>query len=701
MLSTDAANDLNVPQATTSLLYTGCVYQGAIATSVAMRVYPDGVTYQRSERFRLRAHVLSPPNHRSRRVLWLALLGLSGTHFWKQLRVMTEQMLIVFGVLVGAVWLFGWGRPRADIVALLVVLALMLTRVLTPQESLAGFGDPTVILIAALFIVGQALVNTGIAHRLGEIVLKAGGRNETRLIVLIMLLAGGVGAFMSSSAIVAMFIPVVLTIANKTGLNRKRLLMPLSIAALTSGMMTLIASSPNMIIDHTLRARGLAPFGFFSWTPFGLAVLATGILFMLAGRRLLSQQLTNESATDNIAPRTFDLVGSYGLAGRFHRLRVPTDSPLIERAVAQIQPLYDRIGSSLIGLEKHSHGMTQFPPALPETVCETNDSVFVVAGNDQLQQLIETQKLVELPRLDERQHDEALQEVGAAEIMLTPESTLIGKSLAELDFRSRYGVTVLAIRHRGEPLTTDFAGRALDFGDTLLVVGGWGSIQRLRKDDRENFVMLTLPAEYDELLPARRRARVAVGILVAMAVVMAFQLLPNSATALLAALTMVASGCVRLDDVYRIISWKTLVLIAGMLPLATALTKTGATALMANGLITTLGSLGPFAMLAALFLVTALVGLFISNSATAVLIAPVAIEAAQALHISPHAFAMTVAIACCAAYVTPVSSPVNMLVVEPAGYSFQDFAKVGLPLLLLTMLVTVAVVAAIYPLQGI
>jgi di/tricarboxylate transporter len=615
---------------------------------------------------------------------------------------MTDQMLIVFGVLVGAVGLFAWGRPRADIVAILVVLALMLTRVLTPQESLAGFGDPVVILIAAIFIVSQALVNTGIAHRLGEIVLKAGGRNETRLIVLIMLLAGGIGAFMSSSAIVAMFIPVVLTIANRTGLNRKRLLMPLSIAALTSGMMTLIASSPNMIIDNTLRARGLAPFGFFSWTPFGLAVLATCISFMLlAARRLLSQQLTDEGAADTTAPRASDLVGSYGLADRFHRLRVPAGSPLIDRAVAQIQPLFDRFGAFLVGLEKHPRGTTHFLPALPETVCETNDSVFVVAGNDQVQQLIETQKLVELPRLDERQHGEALQEVGAAEIMLTPESTLIGKSLTELDFRSRYRVTVLAIRHRGEALTTDFADRALDFGDTLLVTGGWANILRLGKDERENFVMLTLPAEYAELRPAHRRAPVAVGIVVAMAVVMAFQLLPNSATALLAASTMVASGCVRLDDVYRIISWKTLVLIAGMLPLATALTKTGVTALMAKGLIAALGSLGPFAMLAALFLVTALVGLFISNSATAVLIAPVAIEAAQALHIPPHAFAMTVAIACCAAYVTPVSSPVNMLVVEPASYSFQDFVKVGLPLLLLTMLVTVALVAAIYPLQGI
>jgi di/tricarboxylate transporter len=613
---------------------------------------------------------------------------------------MTDQMLIVFCVLVCAVWLFAWGRPRADIVAILVVLALMLTRVLTPQEALAGFGDPAVILIAATFIVGQSLVNTGIAHGLGEVVLKAGGRNEIRLIVLIMLLAGGIGAFMSSSAIVAMFIPVVLTITNKTGLNRKRLLMPLSIAALTSGMMTLIASSPNMIIDHLLRERGIAPFGFFSWTPFGLAVLAASISFMLAGRRLLGQQLADGDAAASIAPRASDLVGSYGLADRLHRLRVPAGSPLINRAVAQIQPLYDRLGVFLVGLEKHRHGATQFLPALPETVCETNDSVFVVASNDKVQQLIESQKLVELSPLDERQHDEALQEVGAAEIMLTPESTLIGKSLTELDFRSRYRVTVLAIRHRGEPVTTDFLDRELDFGDTLLVAGGWANLQRFAKGDRENFVMLTLPAEYDELRPARRQAPLAVGILVAMAAVMAFQLLPNSAAALLAALTMVAGGCVRLDDVYRIISWKTLVLIAGMLPLATALTNTGATALLANGLIAALGPLGPFAMLAALFLVTALVGLFISNSATAVLIAPVAIETAQALHISPHAFAMTVAISCCAAYVTPVSSPVNMLVVEPAGYSFQDFVKVGLPLLLLTMLVTIALVAAIYPLQG-
>jgi di/tricarboxylate transporter len=609
---------------------------------------------------------------------------------------MTAPMLMIFGILAGAIVLFAWGRPRADIVALLVVLALMLSRVLTPREALAGFGDPVVILIAAIFIVGEALVNTGVAHRLGEAVMKLGRGNETRLIVLIMMFAGGIGAFMSSSAIVAMFVPVVLAVARKTGLNSKRMLMPLSVAALISGMMTLIASSPNMIIEGALREHGLAPFNFFSWTPFGLAVLAAAVAFMLTARGLLSKQLTAKGA-GAASPSAFDLVGSYGLADRWHRLRVPASSPLIDRSVAQMQHRYDNLGIVLVGFEKHLRSKTQFLAALPDSVFETDDTIFVVAERDQARQLIETQQLVELPQLDERQRAEALQELGAAELMLAPESKLIGKPLGDAEFRSRYHVSVLAIRHRGEPLTANLVNQTLDFGDTLLVGGDWADIGKLW-DDRENFVVLTLPAEYQERLPARQRAPVAVGILIAMVAVMAFGVIPNSAAALLGALAMIAGGCVKLDAIYRIISWKTVVLIAGMLPLATALTKTGATELMATELVAALGSLGPIAMLAVVFLVTALVGLFVSNSATAVLIGPVAIEAAQTLHVSPYAFAMTVSIACCAAYVTPVSSPVNMLVMEPGGYAFGDYVKVGLPLLLLTMLVTVALVAAIYPL---
>ena len=609
---------------------------------------------------------------------------------------MTGPMFTVFGILAGAIALFAWGRPRVDIVAILVVLALMLSRVLTPREAFAGFGDPVVVLIAAIFIVGEALVNTGVVHRLGEAVMKLGGGNETRLIVLIMTLAGSIGAFMSSSAIVAMFIPLVLTVARKTGLNNKRMLMPLSVAALISGMMTLIASSPNMIIASELRGHGLAPLDFFSWTPFGLAVLAAAIAFMLPARGLLSKQLVAKDAAAT-APSAYDLLGSYGLGDHWHRLRVPAGSPLIDRSVAQMKHLYDELGAVLVGFEKHQRGKPQFLAALPETVFGTNDAIFVIAQTDQAQQIVETQQLVEMPPLDARTRAEALQEVGAAELMLAPESKLIGKLLGDLDFRSRYRVSVLAIRRRGEALTTNLVNQTLDFGDTLLVAGDWADIGKLW-DDREDFVVLTLPAEYQERLPARQRAPVAIVILIAMVMVMAFGLIPNSAAALLAALAMIVGGCVRLDAIYRIISWKTVVLIAGMLPLATALTKTGATDLMAKELVAALGSLGPIAMLVVVFAVTALVGLFVSNSATAVLIGPIAIDAAQTLHVSPYAFAMTVSIACCAAYVTPVSSPVNMLVMEPGGYTFGDYVKIGLPLLLLTLLVTVALVAVLYPL---
>jgi di/tricarboxylate transporter len=609
---------------------------------------------------------------------------------------MTEQTLIVFGVLAGAIGLFAWGRLRADGVAIMIVLALMLSRVLTPKEALAGFGDPVVLLIAAIFVVGEALVNTGVALRLGDAVAKVGRGNEARLIVLVMLLVGVIGAFMNSTAVVAIFIPVVLSIADKTRLNRKRMLMPLSVAALMSGMMTLVASSPNMIIEDALRARGLPPLRFFSWTPFGVSVLAAGIAFMLLTRGLLGKQIT--AVKDRTGARsTYDVVVSYGLFDRFHRFRVSAGSSLLHRTVAQLRDTCEHFGVVIVGFEKHLHGKQQFLPALPETVFEVNDVIYVVVGDSQAPSFSETQRLEQLPRLEERQRALAFQEIGVAEVMLAPESQLFGRTVGELEFQQRYHLSVLALRHRGQPLTSNLPAQLLDFGDTLLLAGGWDALAQLWSN-RQNFVVLTLPAEYTARLPARKRAPFAVGIVVAMVAVMAFELMPNAAAALLAALAMIATGCVPLDSVYRVISWKSLVLIAGLLPLATALTKTGATVLMANELVSSLGALGPIAMLVVVFGVTSVIGLFLSNSATAVLIAPVAVEAAQKLHVSPNAFAMTVSIACCAAFVTPVSSPVNMLVMEPAGYTFSNFLKVGLPLLLLTMVVTIALVAVIYPL---
>ena len=609
---------------------------------------------------------------------------------------MTHQMLIVFGVLAIAVALFAWGRPRADIVGLLVVAALMTSGVLTPTEALSGFGSSVVILLAAIFIVSAGLVNTGVTQRLGDLIVRAGGGSETRLIVLIMLLAGVIGSVLNSSAIVAMLIPVVLTISSKTGLNRKRMLMPLCVAVMISGMMTLIASSPNIIIENIVRERGVKPpLGFFSFTPFGVVTLAISIVYMLlVGRNQLSRERIEKTGTQT--PGAFDVLSSYGVTPLWHLLHLQDDSPLIGQSLASArQALHDSYELDVVGFEKHAHGKTQFQPALAETVFEANDVVFALVDEQQVPAIATALRCrVTGPRGESRQR-EVLQDIGVAEVMPAPESKSIGKTLGDLDLPSNYDLTVLAIRHRGQPLTENLASQRADFGDTLLVGGNWDDINRL-SEDRQNFVLLNLPAEYQGRLPAPRKGPIAVGILIAMVIVMAFQLLPNADAALIAALAMLATGCVRVDSIYRLISWNTLVLIAGMLPLATALTKTGATTLMAHDLVRALGSLGPILMLAAVFLVTAAVSLFISNAATAVLIAPVAIEAAQALHVPPQAFAMTVAIACSAAFVTPVSSPTNMLVMQPGGYKFGDYVKVGLPMLLLTMLATVALARVIF-----
>jgi di/tricarboxylate transporter len=605
-------------------------------------------------------------------------------------------MLIVLAILGVAVGLFAWGRPRADIVAVLVVAALMATGVLTPQEALSGFGSPVVILLAAIFIVSAGLVNTGLTQRLGELVVRLGGGSEARLVALIMLVSGLVGSFLNSAAIVAMLIPVVLTIASKTGFNRKRLLMPLCVAVMISGMMTLIASSPNIVIQDALKEHGVSPqLGFFSFTPFGLVALAVGIVFMLLfGRNLLSRKRSGSTGTET--PNVGDVISSYGLDERWHRLRVEPDSPLIGKSVAAVrEPLRERYGLRLMGFEKHSPEKVLLKPALQESVFEADDLVFTLVEEQHVAALAADLRCTAIAPREESERREALQDIGVAEVMPAPESKSIGSTLEDLDLPSNYNVSVLAVRHRGQTINENVGKQTLDFGDILLVGGNWENIERL-SDDRQNFLVLTMPSEYEQRLPARRSAPLAVMILVCMIAAMVFDVLPTVNAAIIGALGMIAIGCVRVESIYRVISWTTLVVAAGMLPLATALTKTGVTALMADGLVKALRPLAPILMLGVVFLVISVVCLFISNLAAAVLIAPVAIQAAQTLHVSPQAFAMTMAIACSAAFVTPVSSPTNMLVMEPGGYRFLDYVKVGLPMLLLTMLTTVALAYVIY-----
>ena len=608
---------------------------------------------------------------------------------------MTWDTAFVFAVLAGAIALFASDRVRLDLVALLVLLALLLSGILTVGEALAGFSQSVVMMVAGLFVVGEGLVRTGIAHRMGSLLIKVGRDHVGRLTVWLMAAVAIIGAFMSSTGIVAIFIPVALGIAMRSGIEPGRLMMPLAFAALISGMMSLISTAPNLVASAALVDAGYEPFGFFDFTPIGVAVLIVGILYMTTlGRRLLTVRSDpNKPAT--VRRSMQELAEAYGVADRFRRLRIGPGSPLVGQTVA-LAEIRTTHGVVVVAVDPAGAGPGRLVPALPRTLFRAGDTVYVFASPERLAAFIETQGLDELPIPDALSR-QLLQEGGLAEVLIPPESRLVGRTLQQAALRSRHRLTVTAIRRRGRPLDDDVATEPLAVGDTLLVAGTWSHIARLQTDPQD-FVVLSLPQEMADAAPAHRRAPAALGILAAMIAAMVTGIVPNAAAVLLAAVAMVVAGCVTMDGGYRSVSWQTIVLIAGMLPLATALDRTGGTDLIVHGLVAGLGDAGPYAMMAGLFVLTSGLGSFMSNTATAVLLSPVAIGIALDMGVSPHSFAMTVAIAASAAFSTPVSSPVVTLVVEPGSYRFMDFVRVGVPMTVLVLVVTLALLPILFPL---
>ena len=606
---------------------------------------------------------------------------------------MSPDALFVFGLLAVTVVLFASDRLRPDVVALLVIVALILGGILPVSVAVAGFGDPLIILIAGLFVVGEGLVRTGIAFQVGQGLARLAGASESRLLVLLMLAVAGLGAFMSSTGVVAIFIPVVLGLTGRLSISPGRLMMPMAFAALLSGLLTLIATPPNLVVNDALRSAGLHPFGFFGVTPIGLLILALGIGYMaIIGSRLLPSSVPNSTAGHRKTLR--ELGESYQLVGQLHRLRLAADSSLVGQTVAEAR-LRTRYGLTLIGVERPTRFAETVSAALANTELHPADVLYGVGSAAAVEELIAAERLLQLPITDSEQQ-RLIQELGLAEVMLPPDSALIGQTLHQAAFRSHHALSVLGIRRRGQPLL-HLAQEKLAFGDVLLVVGAWKRIALLQNDPKD-FLVLNLAAELSEVAPSYRQAPFALAILLAMVALMTFGWVSNVVAVLLAALAMGLCRCLRMEDAYRAINWPSLVVIAGMLPLAKALEQTGGVALIADGLVAGLGPFGPLALLAGVFVLAALIGMFISNTATALLMAPIAIAAAQQVGVSPYPFAMTVVIAASAAFVTPVSSPVNTLVLAPGGYRFNDFVRVGLPLLLLVMGLTLLLTPLLLPL---
>lgn len=612
---------------------------------------------------------------------------------------MTTQLLAVLGLLVAAIAMFVINRPRMDAVGLLMLVLLPFTGALSINEALAGFADASIVLLAALFVVGEGLVRTGIARRLGDWINARAGGSETRLLVLLMAATAGLGSLMSSTAVVAIFIPVGLRIAQNTGLAPSRLMMPLSVAGLISGMQTLVATAPNLVINAELERQGIEPFQFFSFTPFGLPILVLGIGYMLLARRLLPERRPAEEISAG-RPTLESWIEEYDLAGREHRVRVIAGSSLIGQQLQDL-PLREN-GINLLAIERSRRFQTEMIRPHGHTVIEPGDILLVDAriAPDQVQEILREYRLEALPLNPGGAYFTDLsQEIGMVEVLLPAESPLLGMTVRETAMRTEYGLAAIGLRRGSRVIgRDDFLDTALKVGDTLLLIGFWRDIRRIAQA-RTLVLVLNRPAEFDEVLPAADKAPFALGTLALMVVLMVSGIVSNVHAALIACLLMGLFGCVDFTSAYRSISWKTLLLIVGMLPFSVALQRTGGVDLAADALLAVVGNASPRLVLAALFAITSGLGLFISNTATAVLMAPVALALASDLGMSPHAFAMTVALAASTAFMTPVSSPVNTLVVAPGNYAFGDFVKIGVPLSIAVMAISVLLLPVLLPLQ--
>ncbi|WP_346208623.1 SLC13 family permease [Aeromonas salmonicida] len=609
---------------------------------------------------------------------------------------MNVELIWVLCMLVGAIYLFMTNKVRMDVVALLIIILFVLSGTLTLPEALAGFSDPNVILIAALFVVGEGLVRTGIAYQVGDMLVKVAGSSEIRMLVLLMVAVSLLGAVMSSTGVVAIFIPVVLSVANRMGIPAGRLMMPLAFAGLISGMMTLVATPPNMVVNSELMRHDMPGFGFFDFSPMGVIVLAMGILYMLLMRGSLVCE--GEEGKSKPAGRSTmrELIRDYRLTGRARRLALRLDSPLIGHTLDELQ-LRARYGANVIGVERWRKFRRVMVTVSGVTEFQARDVLLIDMSDPEvdIREFCSEARLEPMILRGEYFSDQA-REVGMAEVSLIPGSRLLGKSIREVAFRSHYGLSVVGIRRNGEALTGKLVDDPLLMGDSLLVVGNWSLIRLLHTHNRD-FLLLGLPAEVDEMAPARSQAIPALICLGLMVVLMVTDPVPNVVAALIACLLMGQFRCIDMESAYKAIHWPTLILIVGMLPFALALQKTGGVDLIVGGLIAAVGEMGPRVMLASLFALCALIGLFISNTATAVLMAPIALGTAQQMGVSPYPFAMTIAIAASAAFMTPVSSPVNTLVLGPGNYKFMDFVRIGVPFTLLVMVVSVIAIPWFFP----
>lgn len=605
---------------------------------------------------------------------------------------------ITLAVLAVTMFFFVWGKVRSDLVALCSLLALILFGILEPVEGLAGFSNTVVLMMVGLFVIGGGILRTGLAKTIGSKILKMARGNENKLFVLIMLVTAFIGAFISNTGTVAIMMPIVISMAAAAKLNLRRYLMPLAFAS-AMGIFTLISTPPNMIVQDTLIKNGFEPLSFFSFAPLGFIAVSVGVLVLFFSSRLLKEKKDNKKAATHGKTLT-DLIEEYNLYENIWKITVPGETALIGKTLAELKlPATYDIGIRRITrtekagplLKKEFHEM-----AKSDSVIKANDILFCHGSIENVRSFAAQYNLA-VSEISEHERKSDADEYGMAEVIILPESSLVNRTILESQLREHYHISVIGVKRKEGQLTDKIWDTKMQPGDILLVSGKWDDIALL-SDNPSDIVVIGQPQKEALKVTLDKKAPLAALILIAMVAVMTLNLMPSVTAVLVAAVLMVATGCLKnMEEAYSNINWNSIVLFAAMIPMATAFDKTGITAFLSNTLTEVFGSSGPYPLLISVYCFTSLLSLFISNTATAVLFAPIAIKAAMGITASPYPFLMAVAVAASMCFASPFSTPPNALVMNAGNYTFGDYIKVGLPLQIIMGIVMLIGIPLIFP----
>ncbi|EWT02429.1 citrate transporter [Intrasporangium oryzae NRRL B-24470] len=600
-------------------------------------------------------------------------------------------------ILAATVALFVWNRLSVGVVAILTALALYATGLVSAEEALSGFGDPVVVFIASLFIVSEAIDATGVTTWAGQRLIDLVGEGTTRLFVAVLGLCALLTAVITLNGSVAALLPMVLVLAVRIGVSPSRMLMPMVFTGSAGSLLALTGSPINVIVSEAAQQAGGDGFGFFEFTVVGVPlVVGTILVALVVGPRVLPREVVGPPPRD-LSRHAGRLAEYYELEGGFYRLRVRPTSPLVGVTVAEVEatgPLgHPDVG--LIGVQRHTgaEGRAGGERLEPSQALQPDDVLVVTGASDAVSRLVvEGGLAVAMRPVTTASGALMTREVGVSEVVVPPRSPLVGEELFPGQMRGNE-IVVLRIRRLGKDVGANPVEVAP--GDSILVHGTWPAIDAL-VDDRDVLLVDSPDLVRRQAVPLGPRSGRAIAVLAAMVVALALGLVPPAIAGLAAATAMVLLRVITSSQAYRAVSWQTVVLIGGLIPLSTAIRTSGAADAVAGRLIDIVGSGRPYLLLVALFVLTGVIGQVISNTATVLIVTPIAVAAAQETHVSVQPVLMLIAVAGAAALLTPISTPANLMVMGPGGYRFGDYWKLGLPVMLLWLGVSLAVIPLVW-----